>query len=290
MKKLKIMLIIVFVILMFATVSKASSEDSFKLSLEPSENEVKIGESFDVKIYLDEIQVVSGEQGIAGYTAKIVYDKDLLTLEKVSACNGWEVMENEDNVVVNTSNAEVVKTKAETIIVTFKVNDNVEFGDTNISIEDIKGTSIAETIVGTGTNATIQIIEDQGSGGDNQNPDDGDNQNPDDGDNQNPDDGDNQNPGDGDNQNPDDGNNQEPGDGDNQNPSTGNDNEDDNQPGNSVDNKQNSVINSISADNEQKYKGSLPYAGVKGCIIVAIIFLIVMSIVYYYNYKKYKKV
>lgn len=275
MKKLKIMLIIVFVILMFATVSKASSEDSFKLSLEPSENEVKIGESFDVKIYLDEIQVVSGEQGIAGYTAKIVYDKDLLTLEKVSACNGWEVMENEDNVVVNTSNAEVVKTKAETIIVTFKVNDNVEFGDTNISIEDIKGTSIAETIVGTGTNATIQIIEDQGSGGDNQNPDDGDNQNPDD--------GDNQNPGDGDNQNPDDGNNQEPGDGDNQNPGTGNDNEDDNQSGNSV-------INSISADNDQKYKGSLPYAGVKGCIIVAIIFLIVMSIVYYYNYKKYKKV
>lgn len=108
MKKIKVLSIAILTIMLLTTLSMAV-EDSFKLSLEPVSNEVTRGDTFDVKVFLDDIQVVSGEQGIAGYTAKLTYDTDVLTLEKVTASSGWEAMENEGAVVVNTSDAEVVK-------------------------------------------------------------------------------------------------------------------------------------------------------------------------------------
>lgn len=264
MKRITIISMIFLIIAALTTVSMAAEGDSFTLSLEPVSSELTRGENFEVKVFLDDIQVVSGEQGIAGYTARITYDENILSLENVSASSGWEAKENEGAVVVNTSNAEVVKDRTETIVITFKVNDNANIGNTTIGIENIEGTSIAETIEGTGTTATIQIAEEQTPGDDN-NQTGNDNQT---------------------------GNNNQTGD----NNQTNNDNTSgNNQPGTSGNTsnnsgRQNTVINSTSGDNTQKYQGSLPYAGIQGYIGIAVVIVLIISGVFYYNYRKYRKV
>lgn len=256
MKKIKVLSIAILTIMLLTTLSMAV-EDSFKLSLEPVSNEVTRGDTFDVKVFLDDIQVVSGEQGIAGYTAKLTYDTDVLTLEKVTASSGWEAMENEGAVVVNTSDAEVVKQRTETIVATFKVNDDASFGDTTIQIDNIEGTSIAETIDGTGSSTTIRIAEQQNQGG---------------------------------NENEIGGDNQTGGNGQGNTNSTGNNAGTSGGANNGNTNRINTVVNSISGDNTQKNNGGLPYAGTAGYIGIALVVLIIASIVFYHNYKKYRKV
>lgn len=258
MKKITTISIISLMIVALTTISMAAEGDSFTLSLEPESNELTRGETFKVKVFLDDIQVVSGEQGIAGYTARITYDEDMLSLENVSASTGWEAMENEGAVVVNTLNAEVVKDRTETIDITFKVNDNASTGDTTIAIENIKGTSIAETIKVTGSNATIQIVEEQTPGDDN-------------------------------NQTGDDnqvGNNNQ----------TNDENTSENNQAGISDNRnnnggrQNTVANSSSGDNTQKYQGFLPYAGMQRYISIAAVIVLIVGSVCYYNYRKYRKI
>lgn len=282
MKRITIISVIFLMIIALTTVSMAAEGDSFILSLEPVSSELTRGETFEVRIFLDNIQVVSGEQGIAGYTARITYDENILSLEKVSASSGWEAMENEGAVVVNTSNAEVVKDRTETIVVTFRVNDNASIGNTTIGIENIEGTSIAETIEGTGSTATIRIAEEQTPGDDN-NQTGNDNQTG----NQNQTGNDNQTG----NQNQA-GNNNQVG----NNNQTNNDNTSGNNQagtsGNTSNNsgRQNTVINSTSGDNTQKYQGSLPYAGIQGYIGIAVVIVLIVSGIFYYNYRKYRKI
>ena len=258
MKKITMMSIIFLVIVAFTTLSMAAEGDSFTLSLEPVSSELTRGETFEVKVFLDDIHVVSGEQGIAGYTARITYDENMLSLENVSASSGWEAMENEGAVVVNTSNAEVVKDRTETIIITFKVNDNASIGDTTIGIENIEGTSIAETIEGTGSNATIQIVEKQTPGDDNNQTGD---ENQVGNNNQTNDENTSEN--------------NQAGISDNRNNNGG---------------RQNTVVNSSSGDNTQKYQGSLPYAGMQRYISIAVVIVLIVGGVCYYNYRKYRKV
>ena len=273
MKRLQKILTVMFILIILSTITKASSTDSFKLSLEPVANEFSKGETFEVKIFLDEIQVESGEQGIAGYTAKLVYDESALSLEKVSASEGWEVTTNGGAIVANTLDTEVVKTKTETVVATFKINDSASLGDTTISIENIEGTSIAETIEGTGTSTTIRIAEEQEPGtGDDQDNEDG--QNPGSGNDQDNENG--QNPGSGNDQ--DNENDQTSGNGDNQGSNNGN-----NQSGKNT-------TNNINGGN-QSYKGVLPYAGNSGYILIVVgIVLIIIGGICLYNYRKYRKV
>ena len=269
MKSLKRIFIIVFVMILFSTLSKASSSDSFKLSLEPVTNEITPGGTFEVKIFLDEIQVVSGEQGIAGYTAKLDYDENVLSIEKISASSGWEATQNEGAIVANTLDAEVVKERVETAVVTFKVNDNASYGNTTVSIGEIKGTSIAETIDGTGTSVTINVVEEQDPG---ENPGGGEGEEP--GKGENPGGGEGEQPGEGDN----------PGNGGEQ-PSDGND-----QSGTTGGNGENDQNSSAIKGSDPKYNGSLPFTGISGIIGMAIVVLIIISAVCYYNYRKYRKV
>ena len=131
---------------------------------------------------------------------------------------------------------------------------------TIVSIGEIKGTSIAETIDGTGTSVTINVVEEQDPG---ENPGGGEGEQP----------GEGENPGSGDEGNPGNGGEQ---------PSDGND-----QSGTTGGNDQNSsAING----SDPKYNGSLPYTGISGIIGMAIVVLIIISAVCYYNYRKYRKV
>lgn len=169
MKQIKLIAIIMIIcivsVMMIPNVYAAS--ESFELQLQSSSSTLHPGDTFSVNIYLDKINVTSGDKGIGAYQAKIVYDTNILELVSASATTGWEVLENEGNMVANTSNAEVVKERTATATISFKVLDNATLGNTTISLESIEGSSGTSTIEGTGVSTTIRVEE---KSTDNENP------------------------------------------------------------------------------------------------------------------------
>ena len=161
MKRIKLAIIITILCLVFTMVASKSYavDESFELELEASSITLHPGDTFSVNIYIDNINVTSGDQGIGAYQAKIVYDTKVLELVGASGASGWECFDNEGNMVVTTNNAEVVKERTATAIMTFKVLDNATLGNTVISIESIEGSSGTTTISGTGIEEIVHIVE-----------------------------------------------------------------------------------------------------------------------------------
>lgn len=156
-KKLAIISIIIITIFSFLNISNAETTETFELYLETSNKKVEPGKQFSVDIVLDNMEVTSGDQGIAAYFAKIIYDTDILELVSVKSDN-WEVMENEGNMVANTKDGEVVKEKTITAQAIFKVKDNAKTGKTTITLDSIEGSSGTTTIQGTTRNLEMQIV------------------------------------------------------------------------------------------------------------------------------------
>lgn len=161
MKRIKLAVIITILCIVFTMIAPKSyaADESFELQLEASSTTLNPGDSFSVDIIIDNMNVTSGDQGIGAYQAKIIYDTNVLELVNVTAATGWEVLENEGNMVANTSNAEVVTERTHTATINFKVLDNVTLGNTTISLESVQGSSGTTTIDGTGISEVVSIEE-----------------------------------------------------------------------------------------------------------------------------------
>ena len=263
MKRIKLASIITILLVVFAMIAPKSyaADESFELQLEASSTTLHPGDSFSVNIMIDNMNVTSGDQGIGAYQAKIIYDTNALELVNVTPATGWEVLENEGNMVANTSNAEVVKARTHTATINFKVLDDVTLGDTTISLESIQGSSGTTTINGTGISEVVSIEEESSNP-----PIDDDNPS-----------GDNNTVGD-----------------DN---TTGDDNTvgDDNTAGNNNNNNNNAggsntnrkQISTSSKNNQATTSNKvLPYAGIRNAIIIAIGVVIVTAVVFYIKYRR----
>ena len=158
-KLLAILSILCMILTIFSTSSFAEGEESFDLELEASSITLNPGDTFSVDIIIDNINVTSGDQGIGAYQAKIVYDQKVLELVNVTAAFGWEVLENEGNMVANTSTGEVVQERTTTATINFKVRDDAEIGNTIISLESIQGSSGYTTIDGTVVTEIVGVEE-----------------------------------------------------------------------------------------------------------------------------------
>ena len=265
MKRMKLAVIITILSVVFAMIVPKSyaADESFELQLEASSTTLHPGDSFSVNIMIDNMNVTSGDQGIGAYQAKIIYDTNALELVNVTPATGWEILENEGNMVANTSNAEVVKERTHTATINFKVLDDVTLGDTTISLESIQGSSGTTTIDGTGISQVVSIVEKDID--DNNPPDDNTT-------------GDDNTVG-GDNTTGDD--NTVGGDN-----TTGDDNTagDKNNAGGSNTNR-----NQIGTSNKNQATTSnkvLPYAGIRNAIIIAIGVAIVAAVVFYIKYRR----
>ena len=267
MKRIKLAVIITILCIAFTMIAPKSyaADESFELQLEASSTTLNPGDSFSVDIIIDNMNVTSGDQGIGAYQAKIIYDTNVLELVNVTAATGWEVLENEGNMVANTSNAEVVTERTHTATINFKVLDNVTFGDTTISLESVQGSSGTTTIDGTGIAEVVSIEEES------TNPPIDDNDPTDD---DNPPIDDNNPPID-----------------DNNNPSIDDDNPSDNIGGN--DNTQggsttnrNQIGTSSNMNQSTTSNRVLPYAGIRNAIIIAIGVLIVAAVVFFIKYRR----
>ena len=261
MKRIKLLAMITIIsILCIMIAPKAyAADESFQLQLEASSITLHPGDTFSVDIIMDNINVTSGDQGIGAYQAKIIYDTKVLELVSVTPATGWEVLENEGNMVANTSNAEVVRERAHTAVINFKVLDDPNMGNSEISLESIQGSSGTTTIDGTVRQELVNIVEnntgnDNTTGGDNTTGDDNTI-----------------------------GNDNTTGD-DN---TAGNDNTtgNDNTAGGSNTNR-NQIGGTSNTNSSTTANKVLPYAGLRNVIIIAIAVAIIVSIVFYIKYRR----
>ena len=259
MKRIKLVVIITILCIAFTMIAPKSyaADESFELQLEASSTTLNLGDNFSVDIIIDNMNVTSGDQGIGAYQAKIIYDTKVLELVNVTAATGWEVLENEGNMVANTSNAEVVTERTHTATINFKVLDNVTFGDTTISLESIQGSSGTTTIDGTGIEEVVSIEQEST----NQPIEDNDQT---------------------DDDNPSDDNNNPPVDDENPSDNTaGNDNTQ----GGSTTNR-NQVGTSSNMSQTTTSNKVLPYTGIRNAIIIAIGVSIVATVVFFIKYRR----
>ncbi len=258
MKRIKLISIITFICVILISLSTLTyaADESFELQLNPLTKEIVLGNTFEVEIVLDNMNVTSGDQGIGAYTAKLTYDTEVLELVSVQQQTGWEIMENEGNIVALTTDGEVVKDRTLTAKATFKVKDDAQLGDTEISLESVSGSSGVATIQGTGVSATIQIVEQS------------------------------INPGDDDDKNTAGGNNTV---GDDNTAGENNTVGDDNIVGGD-----NAIRNNTSiqpnVDSTTTANKALPYAGFTGMMIILIAILIVVAIIFYLKYRRLYKI
>ena len=270
MKQMKLISIVTFIciILISLTTLTYAVDESFELQLNSLTKEVVLGNTFEVEILLDNINVTSGDQGIGAYNAKLTYNTEVLELVSVQQQTGWEVMGNEGNIVALTTDGEVVKNRTLTAKATFKVKDDAQLGDTEISLESVSGSSGVATIQGTGVSATIQIVEQS------------------------------INPGDDDDENTAGGNNTV---GDDNTAGGNNTVGDDNTAGgnntvgdDNIAGGDNAIRNNTSiqpnVDSTTTANKALPYAGFTGILIIIIAILIVVAIIFYLKYRSLYKI
>lgn len=162
-KKLLAILSILFLILaMLQIKSYAAEGDTFELQVNASASTLNPGDDFTVNLVLDKINVTSGDQGIGAYQAKLIYDTNVLELVSVTSASGWEVSQNEGNIIANTSNGQVVKQRTNTAVISFKLKNDTSVGHTTISLENVTGSS-GVTINGIGIKSIISIEQENNS-------------------------------------------------------------------------------------------------------------------------------
>lgn len=254
-KKLSLLIVMIIMIFVMSISSYAESE-GFELQLNTSSDTFNIGDTFLVEIVLDNINVTSGDQGIGAYVGTITYDTNVLELVEITAATGWEVMENEGNIIVNTTNAEVVKNRTVTASINFKVKENAQIGQTTISLENVEGSSGLTTIVGTAISSQINIVE-----ASSENPD----------------------------------NPQDPGSGDNNQNNTGNNSGNNNQNNNSnnsggtnrTNTIQNSTVGTANTNSATNANQKIPFAGLGRNIVIGMIVIFgISAVIFYIKYKK----
>lgn len=82
----KIISLTLILVVMMILVSNVYAESSYKLSLEPSKNEVGKGEQFTVDVKISDIQ---DESGIIALGAKLEYDQTSLELVEMQGVGKW---------------------------------------------------------------------------------------------------------------------------------------------------------------------------------------------------------
>ena len=138
MKKLFTGIIILLVVAMgimpiaYAEDSTSKSAVLFKSNISAKDRIVS------VKVSLGTIENMT-ENEIAGFQANIIYNKDILTYDKIQATSGWKASYGESTGIVLIESEDGTKLNANTQMaeIKFKIKDGVETLDSDIELKDI---------------------------------------------------------------------------------------------------------------------------------------------------------
>ena len=266
-KVIMIIMIVFTLLISFTGVSNAASTLDVKLST--TTTEIEKGKEVSVLVSLNNINVGEGVNTLKG---TVNYNADVLEYVNSEAQNGWSITYNSTNGTLLVVYMSGLVTKDQGIAkLTFKVKDNADVTNTQISLTNIESSNADEKVTPKDASLNLTIIDENKQ--DPTNPDD-----PNQGGNQNPSDseqGDNQNQGGNQNQGS---SNQ----GNNQNSNSGQQNlsgTNKNQTSTSGQNNSSGLANK-----------AIPYTGTSGIIIGVILVIIAIGIISYIKYRKYKGV
>ena len=157
MKKYLSFIVTIMLIILGFSYSVYAAEDIFELNVKSQTTNLHRGDEITLPIMLENINVVSGEQGVAVVQGTLSYEKEVFEVVKFEATN-FELMANDDMIVSNSKDGYVVKQNTEIGKVTLKVNDDAKYGNTELSFINITG-AIPNSISGRSTALKLNITE-----------------------------------------------------------------------------------------------------------------------------------
>lgn len=175
MKKLTIIGIMIFVIVILITLSNAASTSIFKASLTSSTTTLKSGEEVTVTILVSDINM--GDNGINTLEGKISYDKNIFEEVKSSAIqslNNWATTYNDESSTLNGKFLAVnlssgVKESTKIFSVKFKVKSDIsKTTETQIDFDNITSNDGVD-LIDIGTKSVKLTINVGSTGGTNTN-------------------------------------------------------------------------------------------------------------------------
>ena len=159
MKNIKILsiftLIIMMIVMTCTTIVYAT--DSFSLDLIADKTTLHPGDTVQLQIKLNNLNIESGEQGIGAYSGKLLYNADIFDFVSITS-DKWEVMQNEGKIIANTKDANVVTAPEVTATVKLQVKENATEGATEVELTQIQG-SAPDTIEGVGSKVELTIAK-----------------------------------------------------------------------------------------------------------------------------------
>ena len=167
----KVLSSILIALLIFTTKIYAAT-DYYETTIKATPEQLKEGERVEITLGLDKMKIESGEGGIAGYTAKFIFDSDVFEYVSSKGTEKWEApFYQGGTITAHTTDGEVTKTNQSIGSITLQVKKGAKLGKTNITLENFSGATMGATEVKASNQATeVTIISsNQGNGGNGEN-------------------------------------------------------------------------------------------------------------------------
>ena len=163
----KVKILVFFIVFIFILMSSCvyASDESFDLNLVANTNSLVPGGTLSLDMQLSNINVTEGEGGIAGFTAKLVYEADIFEDVSVTAKNSkWNVTYSEGLIVayredtIALNNSGLVE-DGNVGTIKMKVKKDATETKTKIKLDDIQGGDAEHTVVGNTNELEIDISD-----------------------------------------------------------------------------------------------------------------------------------
>jgi len=167
MKKILIILLIIVSIITLCKTEKAAEGDSYKLTLTPTVQKAKPGDTVTIKLAVSDVKIQSGEKGIGSYQGEISYDKEIFEDLKMSAESNWETpfVQPKGGFTAARVDGKCVGGTQGIAIITLKVKANAKSGAGKITIKKFGASNAVETIPTSDVTTTITIEGAKTAGG-----------------------------------------------------------------------------------------------------------------------------
>lgn len=129
----KIILLMVSIVLLSISVVYGASAN---VTLKSDKEEISVGDIVELKLN------VNCEDGVSAIVANIDYDKTALTLEKLELADGWMNFGTNEKLEILINKAEKI-TELDVCKITFKVGENFKEGTTKISVTGIQVSDVS---------------------------------------------------------------------------------------------------------------------------------------------------
>lgn len=163
----KVKILVYFIVFIFILMSSFvyASDESFDLNLVANTNSLVPGSTLSLDMQLSNINVTEGEGGIAGFTAKLVYEADIFEDVSVTAKNSkWNVTYSEGLIVayredtIALNNSGLVE-DGNVGTIKMKVKKDATETKTKIKLDNIQGGDTEHTVVGNTNELEIDISD-----------------------------------------------------------------------------------------------------------------------------------